>query len=269
MNTGDFFSRFLFYSLLVHLVVIVYVVLDPLSGIFSKKDMHIKNAIRVDAIGLPELQQKHSAKPAPQKSKLEVKDKKVKKPPKPVKPVAQKKKAVKKKPPAKQVKLKKAKPKAKPKAKKKEKPVDKVREEQNQAMEKIRDLKKIEQGQNQAIEKLETMESIEKIKQEVETAKYTGAKISKGNARDGEEKTDFEMLKYFTSVRAHINMYWSLPQELANRNLRAKIYTEINNEGVVLKGKIMQSSGNEDFDARVLNTIEKSFPFAKASDKRD
>lgn len=258
MNTGDFFSRFLFYSLLVHIVVIVYIIFDPLSGIFSKKDIQIKNAIRVDSIGLPELKQMSSQQTsAIQESQPKIKKKEVKKDIKPAKkPVVKKKPAIKKKP-VKQVQLKKSKP------KKEKKPVDKIRKEQNQAMDKIKELKKMEQKQDHAIEKLEAMDSIEKIKQELETPKYTGAQISKGNAQEGETVTDFQMLQYFTSVRAHINMYWSLPQELAEKNLRAKIYTEINNEGVVLKGKIMQSSGNEDFDARVLNTIERASPLPK------
>ena len=263
MRTGDFFSRFLFYSLLVHFVVIVYVIFDPLSGMFSRKNIQIKNAIRVDTVGLPELKQLRQTKPTVQQEKLATKKKVIKKNTKiikPTKPVAKKKPAAKKKP-VKQVQLKKSKPKKEKEAR------DKIRKEQNQAMDKIKELKKIEQKQEQAIEKLEAMDSIEKIKQELETPKYTGAKISKGNAQEGETVTDFQMLQYFTSVRAHINMYWSLPQELADKNLRAKIYTEINNEGVVLKGKIMQSSGNEDFDVRVLNTIERASPLPKPPTK--
>lgn len=259
MRTGDFFSRFLFYSLLIHFVVIVYVIFDPLSSMFSRKNIRIKNAIRVDTVGLPELKRLHQAKPTVQQKKPVTKKKAIKKNTKtikPTKPVVKKKPAAKKKP-VKQVQLKKSKP------KKEKKPVDKIRKEQNQAMDKIKELKKMEQKQDHAIEKLEAMDSIEKIKQELETPKYTGAQISKGNAQEGETVTDFQMLQYFTSVRAHINMYWSLPQELAEKNLRAKIYTEINNEGVVLKGKIMQSSGNEDFDARVLNTIERASPLPK------
>ena len=264
MNTGDFFSRFLFYSLLVHIAVIMYIILDPLSEIFSKKNVKIKNAIRVDSIGLPELKQIHQQTLAAQKKQQKLKKPVEKKPlvaiKKSVKPVEKKPPAV-KKDPVKQVQLKKSKP------KKKEEVVDTIRKEQNQAMDKIKKLEEIEQKQDQAIEKLEVMESINKIKQELESPKYVGAKLSKGNAQDGEVVTDFQMLQYFTSVRAHINMYWSLPQELADKNLRAKIYTEINNEGTVLKGRIMQSSGNEDFDARVLNTIERASPLPKPPTK--
>ena len=251
VNKREFFARFLFYSLTIHIFVFGYFILDPFNNWFPKKDIKIKNAIRVDTIGLPELKQKveiskSSKKPAPKK-------------PTPKKIVH--KKQVKKKP---------KKPTPKVKVKKEQKKPEKIniKEKQNQAMDKIQKMKSIQEQQSQAMDKLEAMESLKQIKQEMEEKQYTGSALSKGDSPEGEVVTDFETVQYFTSVKAHINMYWSLPQELADKNLRTKIRTIINNEGIVLRGNIVESSGNEDFDARALEVLERASPLPKPPTKK-
>lgn len=256
MKTGDFFFRFLFYSFLTHILIFGYFIFDPFSAFSPKKNIEIKNAIRVDTIGLPELKRRQTVNSV-KKTLPNQKKKTVKK-----KPVPKKKK--KKAPVVKTVKSKK-----KPVKKDIKKSVSKVRQEQNQAIDKIKEIKNREQQQNQALDKLSAIEKIEKIKQELEEPEYVGAKISKGNAQEGTEgEVDFEMLQYFTSLRAHINMYWSLPQELADKNFRAELYTEIDGNGKVLRGHIMKSSGNEDFDARVLEVIQRASPLPKPPTKK-
>lgn len=245
MYTRDFFSRFLFYSCVIHILVIGYFILDPFSSRFSRKHIQIQNAIRVDTIGLPELRRrvgpsqnlkKPNKKPAIQEKtthsvpKAKIKKRVADKPKKPSKPD--------------------------------------IKKRQNQAMDKIKRIKNIQNRQSQALDKLEAMESIERIKKELKQNSYTGSAISKGNSQTGETTADFNTLQYFTSVRAHINMYWSLPQELADKNFRAEIYTIINSEGAVLKGEIITSSGNEDFDARVLETIERASPLPPPPTKK-
>ena len=251
MNTGDFFPRFLFYSLCVHIVIFAYIIFDPLSGVFFKKNIQIKSAIRVDTVGLPELKRRMNTPTQPEKSKKKSLPEKV----------------MKKKPPAKKVVKKKKAPIVKVNKKKVATKKEKLKTKQSQAIEKIKELKNIEQKQSQAIDKLEAMESIEQMKKELESPKYVGEAVSKGNAQEGEVVTDFQMLQYFTSIKAHINMYWNLPQELANKNFRADIYAVINSAGQVLARRIIKSSGNEDFDARVLETIERASPLPKPPTK--
>ena len=132
-------------------------------------------------------------------------------------------------------------------------------------MDKIKELKNIKKTQNQAFDKLEAMKSIERIKKEVESSGETNSSVSKGTTEG--LKMSFQELRYFTSLRAHINMYWSLPQELADRNFRTEVFTIINKEGQILRGEITKSSGNADFDARVLETIERASPFPKPPTK--
>ena len=230
----DLFTNFLCLSFFIHCAFALYFFIDPQIGFFSKKHTYIKEAIRVDSIGLPELEKKwaesktKSVKPAPKLKKT-------------IKP------AVKKKPKKKKKVIKKT-PKLKQKAKRS--PPKKSFNKQE-----------IQKQQSEAMDKLRALEKIDEIKREVEETSYKGAKISKGNSRSGQEVQDFEMLKFFTNLTAHINMYWNLPQELASRNLRASIYVQIGNNGAVLKKYIEHSSGSEEFDARVLETIERASPF--------
>ncbi len=217
--------------------------LDPSFDGFSKKHIQIKNAIRVDTIGLPELKRRVESSQSLKKS---------------VKNPLIREKPAKKVPLPKKIKNRVVKKTSKPD----------IKEKQTQAMDKIKRIKNIQKKQSQAMDKLSAMESIEQIKEELKQSPYTGSAISKGNSQTGETTADFGTLQYFTSVRAHINMYWSLPQELADKNLRAEIHTIINSEGVVLKGEIMTSSGNEDFDARVLETVERASPLPPPPTKK-
>ena len=213
-------------------MLIAYIVLDPLPNLFSKKSIQIKTAIRVDSIGLPELKKKElsAKKMAAKKTKSKLASKKLR--------------------------SKKPKPKtSKPKKSRSKKP--KLKKPQPKPLKKS--IKEIQKKQRQAMDKLEALDRIEKIKQE---EKYTGAALSKGTGGEGEEVSaeNFEVVQYFTSVRAHINMYWSLPQSLAEQALRAEVYTVISEKGELLERKIIRSTGNEDFDARVLETLDNASP---------
>ncbi len=214
--------RFLIFSLLIHVILLACVAGD-FSKFFFKKHTVIKKVIRVDMVGLPELYSKTSFN-----TSLKVNKKKIP-----------------------SLKKRRKKNKIKKQNKKKKNPLS---SSLNQ--------KKLRAQQKQAIDTLKASESIEKIKQDVVSLKYKGQKISKGKERQGAlDSTDnFEILKYFTGVRLHINLYWRLPMELANKNLRAKIYVVVNKKGAVLNKRILQSSGNEDFDARVLETLQKASP---------
>ncbi len=246
MGAGDSFSRFILYSLLIHIVLFGYFIFNPAGSFFPKKELYIKNAIRVNTVELSELKNQGVKQKKSRTKKKPVRKRPIKK--KPVSKVkVKKRKIIKQKNP---IKLKTKKSQA---IDTKNQPKD-IKQQQSQAIDK---LQAMEQQQNQAIDKLQAMESIEKIKKEAEQFEPDSAVSNAGGT--GQE-VSFETLKYFTSLKAHINMYWSLPQELADRKLRAEIYTIINNDGRVLEGRIIKSSGNMDFDARVLETIEKASP---------
>lgn len=216
------FSQFLFYSILLHACMFLFISMDVNLNIFPEKNLKIKQAIRVDMVGLPDLQKQSSPKPVKKEVPRVSPQKKS-----PVKKTAKVKKKVKK-------------------PKKRIKPKKQVQENYTQK-------------QSQAIDKLKALEQIKQM--EKEEMEYRGQQISKGNSAQGERMNDFAIVQYFTSIRGHINMYWSLPMELADQNLRAQVHTEVNDSGIVLKRTIMKSSGNEEFDARVLETIDRASPF--------
>ena len=221
MLVSDSFKNFLLYSLLAHFLIVIFFVIDPNFNLFPKEHIVIREAIRVDSIGLPDLQKRIVSAPPKPKPRPVMK----KKAPKPV----VKKKA-----------------KAKPKPKPAKPPA----------------LEKIKAQQKSALEKLQALESLDNIKREVkEKPEYKGARLSKGSSPTGSETLQFEMLKYFTSLKSHIKIFWSLPQELASQNLRAEIYVEIGLDGSVFKKQIMQSSGSAAFDARVLEALDRASPF--------
>ena len=237
MNTpkrDPFFIQFLLYSIVLHGCTFFVISQDmDFISLLPKKSIQIQQALRVDTIGLPDLQKQISS-PTPTKKKT---------------PVVRVNK--KKKPSRKPVKTQKVTKKKKPETK--SKPTPQVQ-------------KNYTNRQNQAIDKLKALEQIKQMEREEEEKEYIGQQISKGNSTQGEKIEDFTMVQYFTSVRVHINMYWSLPMELANQDLRAQIHTQISNTGKVLKRTIMQSSGNEEFDARVLETIDRASPFPQPPD---
>ena len=118
--------------------------------------------------------------------------------------------------------------------------------------------------QRQALDRLKALQHIDKMRDDLKTFKYKGDKISKGKEAVGKILENPIEEQYFIAIRNHINLYWNLPQELADENFKAKVYVMVNNEGEVLNWKIVQSSGNEDFDARVMETIQRASPFPKA-----
>ncbi len=124
--------------------------------------------------------------------------------------------------------------------------------------------KDLEKKQRQALDKLKTLQHIDKMREDLKSFHYKGEKISKGQKVDGKVLKNPEDAQYFMAIKNHINLYWNLPQELADENLKAKIYVEVNSEGEVLNWRIVQSSGSEDFDARVMETIQRASPFPKA-----
>ena len=143
------------------------------------------------------------------------------------------------------------KPKKKPKPKKKAKKKPKL----NKNPPKQKKIEQVQKAQAQALKRLQEEAPSPRV--------FKGRQVQKGQA-DGEDKTAAEQLEiqaYFTAVRAHIKLYWQLPQELADQGFRAKVYTAIDGKGAVLNKKIFQSSGNEEFDTRVLETIQRASPF--------
>ena len=250
-----FFYLFLFFSLLIHTVLSVYLILDPLSGVFAKKPTRITQSVRISSIDFSALPgtnltsaKKQDDPDLPLKKSVAIPTPQTKLKNKASKPVSQA--------------LPDPKKKLKNKTTKKHKssPTNPLKNKKNQV------LKNIQKKQSHALDKLSALESIEKIKQELAQQEESPPSLPEKNpqgedSQNSEPALGFQTLQYFAGLKAHIKMYWNLPQELASQNLHTQVYAEINREGRILKTEIRKSSGNADFDARVLETINRADPF--------
>ncbi len=222
----DAFTKWLTISVVTHLSFVLVFALK--SFIFPSKTIVIQNAIRVDMIGLPE--KIEEPKPAPV----------VKAPEKP-EPKPEPKKEVK------------AKPKPKPEPKKK-----------------VVDLKSEKQDQAAAMEKLKQLSAIDKIKQAqaeepppAQTVpnlpQYKGNQVLAGNSFSG--VAGISAQDYFSEAKAHIQRFWSLPEWLQNTQLRASVVVKLNEQGVVERAEISESSGETAFDDAALSAVQSASPF--------
>ncbi len=127
------------------------------------------------------------------------------------------------------------------------------------------DLKKTKSTQDQALKKLKQLEAIEKL----QTAKppepppsnqpIKGNALADGNSLEGMTRVDYD--KYFGELEQYLKKNWDLPQWLVESGLRAQIHVLIDEQGFVLSKTIRTSSGNEIFDLKALQAIQKSSPF--------
>lgn len=217
---SDSFSRPVVVSIVAHALLVGLFAVR--AAWFPNEPMMIRNAIRVDIVGLPDKVEapeiETPAPPAP--PKVEAKKVEVQKPAAPKVPAPS--------------------------------------------------LKTAKETQRKALEKLKAMEAIEKLKGEVSEAKskeemgkrprrFAGNTPSAGNELTGLERLDFD--RYFASLESQIRANWHLPGWLAQAQLRAQALVMINEQGQIIKRELLASSGNDVFDAEVLDAIDRStFP---------
>lgn len=145
--------------------------------------------------------------------------------------------------------------------------------------EKLETSEKNQKKQLEALEKIKKMSAIDKIKADLENEKKqegltTVAKNSfqfKGNVLNpGTELTGLNKIQhenYVATLDKKIKENWTLPQWLANKNLKAQALIKIDENGVVIYNQIYKSSGNSSYDDMVIETINKSSPFPKPPEK--
>lgn len=244
-------SRGFYVSLIAHISLIVFMIIKV--SFFTKPQLNLAEAIRVDMVGLPE-----KYNPAQKSNDL---PEKIEKQPE---PVVETKPEEKKPEPKVEAKPEEKKPEPKPQAK----PDPKAKPD-NDAV----SLNKSKQKQKEALEKLKKMSAIEKIRQQVQNQKSadTAAKVlkgrvlSKGTSPTGLDKIQSE--NYLVQLDALIKSKWALPQWLIGKPLKTKVLVKIHPDGRVADRKIVQSSGNPTYDEYCIQAIEKAAPFPKVPDK--
>lgn len=85
-----------------------------------------------------------------------------------------------------------------------------------------------------------------------------GNKIAQGDDAQGDirDQKNSEFDVYVLSVRRKVQQNWKLPSYLLDVNLRCLIQLRIDSRGQLISAKVINSSGNNDFDQRALDAIK-------------
>lgn len=127
--------------------------------------------------------------------------------------------------------------------------------------------KDLAKSQKQALNQIKAMQALEKMKDEVGKEKpqpaakapvIAGNQVSPGNSLTGLEKIDYD--RYFDELEGRVRSAWSIPQWLADAPLKAQVQILIDERGYVIKKIFRRSSGNDVFDAKVIEAIDASSP---------
>lgn len=221
---SDSFSRNLAISGIGHLVIVLLIFFRAVMA--PNEPIQIRNAIRVDVVGLPPKMQTLPENPPALAPKA---------PPAPAElPKKAEPQVVKKAPVESTVKLTKS---------TNDKTVQKA----------LNKLKALE-----ALEKIKQEVGKEKVAKAKPADVVLGNKVNAGNALTGLEKLDYD--RYFDEMETKVRSNWNIPQWLADREFSAQVQVLIDERGYVIKKVLRKSSNNEIFDAKVMEAIDASSP---------
>jgi colicin import membrane protein len=227
----DTFSRNIWISAVGHGVLALMIFV---KAVFSPSEpIEIRRAIRVDVVGLPAKITEPVKLPEPAPSQAQ--------PAKPVEPVKE------------------LPPKEVPKPPEPKTPTVNL--------DKKKPAPDTKQAQSRALDRIKQMAALDKIKNDVSNDKpaspksgaIAGNKVSAGNSLTGLEKIEYD--RYFDELEGKVHSNFNLPQWLAESAFKAQVQVLIDAKGFVIKKIMRRSSGNEIFDARVIEAIDASSPF--------
>jgi colicin import membrane protein len=94
-----------------------------------------------------------------------------------------------------------------------------------------------------------------------------GNRLSKGSALVGDysDEQNSEFSAYVQGLPELVRNQWKLPSYLKDQNLKCRIAVYLASSGEVVKTDIIESSGQEEFDARAERAIREAAPFPKPS----
>lgn len=93
-----------------------------------------------------------------------------------------------------------------------------------------------------------------------------GNKISKGSSLTGVQVTQnnygaFE--NYIITLPDHVRPYWKLPSYLMNKNLQCRIQVFINASGDLVRSTLVESSGDSEYDNKAMQAVKDAAPFPR------
>jgi colicin import membrane protein len=229
----DRFSQFVIKSLLLHLGIGIFFVLQSII-LSHSTPIEYQSAARVDLIALPD---KLSPSDTTSTSEPEAPNTTKNDPPPP--PVA---KALEKN-----------------KVDRNAIRPDEMKNKQSAAMDKLKQLSAFEKIQQD----LES-ESVQK-KAMARPQQIKGNVLSSGSQLTGVSRLQADA--YIGQVEQKIRQNWALPGWLSKKNLSAQVRVRFDKSGLILSAQIIKPSGNATFDEIVVATVQKSSPVPPPPDK--
>ncbi len=221
--TADGLERTLIISLIGHLAIASVIFLR--AAFVPEQPIEIRNAIKVDIVGLPEKMDEPSLPLSQTKETLATADKEKA----PLAPIKESKVETPTLPD--------------PKGPKKD----------------------LAKSQKRALEELKRRAALDRIREQLAKGKsqeparlVRGNQISPGNALSGLDKIAYD--RYFDELREKMRANFSLPQWLADAGYKAQIQVLIDERGLIVKKILISSSGNEVFDAKAIEAVDASAP---------
>lgn len=222
---NDSFAKLIGTSFLFHVGLLLFFSVKSL--IFPTEMVVVREAIRVDIVGLPDkIEPKNEIQSMPSSDKALSKQTGM--PERNDLPMATKEKEIPK------VDLKKAK-------------VD-----QSKAIAKLNALSSIEKLAKEMKEAAVTRDSSPR-------KEFKGNVLSPGEDLAGLDALDHK--SYFASLKRQVQKFFVLPQWLAESTLRAQALVKIDERGYVVSRELVISSGDAGFDAKVFEAIDAASPF--------
>jgi TonB family protein len=225
--TRDTFSRNVAISLAGH--VILFIIIFVRAAFVPNQAIEMRNAIRVDVVGLPSKVTENFEMPPEPKA-----------PPVPAPAPAPKPEPV--------------------------KPEVKVEKPQAPTVP-GKDAKKpdLKKAQQQALKELQRRQALEAIQNTVKKEKSSGTtpviagnEVSPGNSLTGLKGIQFD--RYISDVKTKVNSNYNIPTWLSELDLKTQIQILVDEKGFIVKKIVRRSSGNEIFDAKAIEAIEASSP---------
>jgi TonB family protein len=92
-----------------------------------------------------------------------------------------------------------------------------------------------------------------------------GNAVSKGSSTTGEriDEGQQDFVSYIQSLPEKVRLNWKLPSYLLEKDLQCRIRIFIASNGNILKMKIIESSGDTEYDNKALDAVKKSSPLPK------
>jgi colicin import membrane protein len=248
------------YSVALHFFILSVLILQ--NVFFEGEKIDYQSAIRVDIVGLPDkltpeasipaAAEETKPAPAPEKENPLLKDTAQDVPVKEVMDKLPDKQAAKE---LEAIKL--------TKEKEKQEAADKMKKKQMDALDKIKKMSALDKIKSDvASEQAQQQKSANQAKN---THQFKGNVLNPGTELTGLNKIQHE--NYVAELDKRIKENWTLPQWLANKDLKAQALIKIDENGVVVFNQIYKSSGNQSYDDTVIETINKSSPFPKPPEK--